>query len=308
MEIQRVLFVDDEIGVLEGYERLLRKEFAVFSASGGAQGLEHIDQHGPFAVIISDMRMPEMNGAEFLALAREKAPQSVRMLLTGFADMQAAIDAINRGNIYRFLTKPCTKDVLVDAIQIGIAQHHQLVAEQELIRKAQESPEPRPEIEQPDVCQWDNFLGPTGLAGPSQARGYLAPLFSKDPCCYVAMLKLTALQTIEERYGEAVSCDYLNATAHSLVQALNSQDRLFHWGRDVLMAVIHRHLSPTAMRSEMMRIAAAKRDHMLQANDRNVMIATPIEFEISAVLGFSCLDEMLECFDTPFRGALTTEL
>jgi DNA-binding NtrC family response regulator len=95
------LFVDDEIPILEGYRRILHREFDVCGANSGEDGLEVLRTTGPFAVVISDMRMPGMNGAEFLAKVRERAPDTARMLLTGYADLEAAIDAVNKGNIFR---------------------------------------------------------------------------------------------------------------------------------------------------------------------------------------------------------------
>jgi FixJ family two-component response regulator len=166
----RILFVDDEQGVLDGYERLLRKEFFVTVARGGVEGLAAIEDHGPFAVVISDMRMPGMSGAEFLAQVRHSVPTTVRMLLTGFTDLSAAIDAVNEGNIFRFLTKPCRKEVLVDAINLGLAQHHSIIAEKTLLKRAMAIEISTSDQLVPDICQWDNFEGPTGLPGPTQAR------------------------------------------------------------------------------------------------------------------------------------------
>ena len=85
---EKVLFVDDEQDILDGCQRLLRKEFNVSVALGEQQGLAAIEQYGPFAVVVSDMRMPGMNGAEFLAQVRKKAPDTIRMLLTGYPDLQ----------------------------------------------------------------------------------------------------------------------------------------------------------------------------------------------------------------------------
>ena len=113
MAADRILFVDDEKGVLDGYERLLHKEFYVSVASSGQEGLAAIEEHGPFSVVISDMRMPGMNGAEFLSQVKQRAPDTIRMLLTGYTDLKAAIDAVNEGNIFRFLTKPSSKEVQV---------------------------------------------------------------------------------------------------------------------------------------------------------------------------------------------------
>src|SRR5579859_935172 len=102
----KILFVDDEASVLDGYKRLLHSEFQVDTAVGGEQALNLVRTMGPFAVVISDMRMPVMNGAQFLAQLKQIAPDTVRMLLTGFTDLNAAMEAVNEGNIFRFLTKP----------------------------------------------------------------------------------------------------------------------------------------------------------------------------------------------------------
>ena len=103
----RVLCVDDEPQVLEGLALNLRRHYEVHVAGSGAEGLQRLEQDGPFAVVLSDMRMPGMTGAVFLAHVRQRAPDSVRLLLTGHAELDAAIAAINTGHIFRFLAKPC---------------------------------------------------------------------------------------------------------------------------------------------------------------------------------------------------------
>ena len=93
--VEKVLFVDDEPAVLDGYKRILYKDFAVDTAVGGELGLISIRENGPYSVVISDMRMPGMNGAKFLALVRQSAPDTVRMLLTGYTVLDAAMLAVN---------------------------------------------------------------------------------------------------------------------------------------------------------------------------------------------------------------------
>jgi FixJ family two-component response regulator len=129
----KTLFVDDEPAVLEGYKRMLHREFEVDSAVGAEQGLATIHDRGPYAVVISDMRMPGMDGAQFLARVRQIAPNTVRMLLTGYADLDAAMHAVNEGNIFRFLTKPCEKQVMAKAITTGLIQYRLVKAEKDLL-------------------------------------------------------------------------------------------------------------------------------------------------------------------------------
>ena len=131
----RVLCVDDEPNVLEGLVAFLRRRYKVFTAQNGAQGLIAVDQHGPFDVVVSDMRMPGMDGAAFLAEVRDLAPDTTRILLTGHAEMSAAIAAVNRGGVFRFLTKPCPPADLLRAVQEGCRQHELRRAERELLEE-----------------------------------------------------------------------------------------------------------------------------------------------------------------------------
>jgi response regulator RpfG family c-di-GMP phosphodiesterase len=133
MPAPRVLFVDDEPNVLDGIRRQLRKHVEVHTASSGAEGLGLLEQGEKFDLIVSDMRMPGMNGAEFLAEVRALAPDTVRMILSGQADLEATIGAINQGHIFRFITKPCSGDDLRKAVAAGLAQYRLITAERELL-------------------------------------------------------------------------------------------------------------------------------------------------------------------------------
>ncbi|MBN1510940.1 MAG: response regulator [Phycisphaerae bacterium] len=130
---ERVLCVDDEPKVLSAFQRQLYGQFDITTAAGSAEGLEAIRSNGPFAVVVSDLRMPGMDGIQFLREVRKQAPDSVRIMLTGFADMQRTIEAVNEGNIFRFLTKPCEPDALAKALHAGVSQYRLVVAERELL-------------------------------------------------------------------------------------------------------------------------------------------------------------------------------
>lgn len=130
-----ILIVDDDTNLLNSYCRKLRKRFEVETATSGDQALEAMEETGPFSVVISDYRMPGMDGVEFLSRARKAAPNSVRMLLTGHADLETAIEAVNRGNIFRLLTKPCPPKVMANALVDALRQYEMATAEQELLDK-----------------------------------------------------------------------------------------------------------------------------------------------------------------------------
>ncbi len=131
----RVLFVDDEPLVLKGFQLHLRKRFEVHTAESGEEGLTVMERDGPFEVVVSDMRMPGMNGAEFLSHARQRWPDTVRILLTGYADTTSAIQAVNEGQIFRFLTKPCRPDELAAAVHDGVREQRRVTADRSLLRK-----------------------------------------------------------------------------------------------------------------------------------------------------------------------------
>ncbi|MBX3158568.1 MAG: response regulator [Deltaproteobacteria bacterium] len=130
-----VLCVDDERAVLEGLELTLGRRFRVAMATSGAAGLAALEQSGDIVAIVSDMRMPGMDGAAFLARARVVAPDASRILLTGQADMKSAIAAVNDGQIFRFLTKPCPPAALVAAIDAACEHHRLVTAERVLLEQ-----------------------------------------------------------------------------------------------------------------------------------------------------------------------------
>ncbi|MGA9884831.1 MAG: HD domain-containing phosphohydrolase [Candidatus Acidiferrales bacterium] len=136
-EVQRprILCVDDEKNVLEGLARTLRALYSVETAVGGVRGLDILRSKGPFVAVISDLRMPGMNGVEFLSRARLVAPDTIRLLLTGQGDLEASIAAINDGNIFRFLTKPCPTDVLAKSLAACAEQHRLVTSERVLLEQ-----------------------------------------------------------------------------------------------------------------------------------------------------------------------------
>lgn len=133
--LPRLLLVDDEPNVIDAISRRLRREFQIFAANDGAQALKVLEQHGEMHVIVSDMRMPVMDGARLLADVCTSYPDMIRILLTGQADLASAISAVNEGQIFRFLLKPCPTDVLRAQLQAAIAQHNLVQAERVLLQQ-----------------------------------------------------------------------------------------------------------------------------------------------------------------------------
>lgn len=132
---KKVLFVDDEPNVLQSIRRSLRKQFDLDTAGGGEEALEMLASNDEYAIVVSDMRMPGMNGVEFLSQAKKEWPDTVRMMLTGNADQQTAVDAVNEGDVFRFLNKPCDAEALASAVKVGLRQYELITAEKVLLEK-----------------------------------------------------------------------------------------------------------------------------------------------------------------------------
>jgi response regulator RpfG family c-di-GMP phosphodiesterase len=131
----KILLVDDEANILQAYTRILRRRFTFETALGGGDALQILQDLGPFAVVVSDMRMPGMDGIELLSTIKERYPDTVRIMLTGNADQGTAVEAVNRGSIYRFLTKPCDPELLAATLEGALAQYALATAERELLEQ-----------------------------------------------------------------------------------------------------------------------------------------------------------------------------
>ena len=131
--VKRILFVDDDPRVLQAFERQFHRNYEIRTAIGPELGLGVIASDGPFATVVSDLRMPGMNGIEFLTRVRQASPDTVRVMLTGDADLSAAMSAVNEGKIFQFLTKPCPSDMLTRTLESALEQHRLITAERELL-------------------------------------------------------------------------------------------------------------------------------------------------------------------------------
>ncbi|KAF0114950.1 MAG: response regulator [Rhodospirillaceae bacterium] len=136
---ERILLVDDDPNLLSALQRHLRRRFDLATAQGGEEALTTVqtamETNEPFAVVLCDMRMPGMDGIEVLKRIKERAPETVRMMLTGNADQQTATAAINEGHIFRFYTKPCPADSLAEGLNAGLEQYRLITAERDLLEK-----------------------------------------------------------------------------------------------------------------------------------------------------------------------------
>lgn len=127
----RILLVDDDEHFLTSTARVFHQRWPIVTAPNGAAGLAALEREGPFAVVISDFSMPGLDGIRFLAEVRARAPETVRVMLTGVGDLSVAIEAVNEGHIFRFLTKPCATATLARAIEDSLQQYRLIETERE---------------------------------------------------------------------------------------------------------------------------------------------------------------------------------
>jgi len=131
--VNRILFVDDDRNLLAAMQRTMRKRFSFEIAAGGEEALQIVKSKGPFAVIVVDMSMPLMNGVEVLEAIGAISPDTVRVMLTGNADQRTAAEAVNRGNVFRFLSKPCAPEELTATLDTALKQYELVANEKALL-------------------------------------------------------------------------------------------------------------------------------------------------------------------------------
>jgi|CZKR01.1.fsa_nt_gi CheY-like chemotaxis protein len=135
MLAEKILLVDDDPNILDGYRRSLSREFLMETAQGGEPALALAAKNGPYAVVVSDMRMPGMDGIQLLSRIKALSPDTIRVMLTGNADTETAINAINEGNIFRFLNKPCNKEGMAKTLTAALVQYRLVTAEKQLLEQ-----------------------------------------------------------------------------------------------------------------------------------------------------------------------------
>ena len=125
--------VDDDANVLLGLQRTLRKQFQIETASGGQQALALLDGADSYAVVVADMCMPGMNGVQLLQEFQRRSPDTIRVMLTGNADQQTAVEAVNEGHVFQFLSKPCAPPKIATVLESALRQYRLVTAERQLL-------------------------------------------------------------------------------------------------------------------------------------------------------------------------------
>ena len=175
----RILCVDDEMNILEGLKLHLGRNFDMTTALTGEEALELMSSEGPFAVVVTDMRMPSMNGIQFLQAAKPLSPDTTFIMLTGNHDLETATKAVNEGHVFRFLNKPCPSNILKIAIDDGIERFNLLKEKREVLN--------------------DTFVGSIRLMTDILEMSHPAT-FSRAHAVEQMAMKLTNMLGIEERW------------------------------------------------------------------------------------------------------------
>lgn len=179
-----ILFVDDEEMALITFKNLFKKEFTVYTARNGEEALQFIEAHPELALIVSDQRMPDMTGIELLRRVSSKRPDLIRMLITAYTEIELIIDAINQGNVYRYITKPYNEEELKQILKQGVERYY-LVKERDRLYSEK--------IETLKKMAQTNRLTAIGILAAGMAHEINNPLVAIN----------TFLQMIPKKYEEA---------------------------------------------------------------------------------------------------------
>ena len=228
--MRKVLFVDDEPGVLAGLERQLRGQYDVHTRLCGIEGLEALRDHGPFPVVVSDMRMPEMNGSQFLSRVRTISPETERILLTGHADVETAVSAVNDGQIFRYLLKPCDKETLVEALQEAIQRHDRYLATRRLLASNQELQM---------LAMEDPLLGIGNRRAMERDLDYTHSAAIRYMRLYsIILLDVDHFKLYNDCYGHQLGDQALIKIATHIKTSVRSADKLFRYGGEELLLLL----------------------------------------------------------------------
>ncbi|MCS6988186.1 MAG: response regulator [Chloroherpetonaceae bacterium] len=208
--LSNILLVDDEPLLLSSLSRVLRLHYTVFTAENGMQALDIVQRHN-IKVIVSDQRMPGMLGHELLGKVKEISPNTVRLLLTGYSDLDAVLNSVNAGQIFRYINKPCSVEKLREMIELGVQIHDRIVAMQSEAKLAKTQPNALPDP--PATLLFVGYAPSEVQRLTSKLVGQFIIEQAKDIDEAFAALNRASVSVLisELNFGEHDGIDFLNA-------------------------------------------------------------------------------------------------
>ena len=220
-----LLFVDDDPRVLHTVRRILRRGYVVETATSGPDALRVLAERGPFAAVVADMCMPDMDGVQLLEQALQKAPDTVRVLMTGVADVETAIEAVNKGAIFRFLTKDRMTETLIPGIDAAIEQYRLITAEKRLLERMEQQVQ--------HLAYLDALTElPNRTLFLDRVEQALARATRSDRVCAVVCLDLDGFGAINDAYGTRTGDEAIKSVAASLSGTVRAGDTVARVGSD----------------------------------------------------------------------------
>ena len=306
----KILIVDDEPNVVQAFQRQLRKKFRVDVATSGPAALNMMETSGPYGVVVSDMRMPGMNGLQLLQRVKQKFPQSIRIMLTGNVDHQTVIDAVNEGSVFRFLTKPCSTEAMAGALTAGLDQFAAssvqnlsnclkdgadastmallcagdllVQANQKLQRDlANAKSEIERRREQADRSRLESRSD--GLTGLNNRRAFDAAMkrallrHRRDgsPLCLM-MFDIDHFKSINDRYGHVIGDRVLKSFAKCILSSLRGNDFVARYGGEEFAAILF---------NTSLQDASAMAARVLRTVEQNCICIDGTEISITTSIG-----------------------
>ena len=218
MNRHKILYIDDDAENLRTFKRLFRKEYEILLAESGEEGLQLLQEHAPISIIITDQRMPEMTGIEFLDQSIRISPDSIRMILTGFTDVQALIDAINTGRVYRYITKPWDEQELYVTLKRAIDSYDLKIRNAQLLNDLQRKHE---ELEQ-SYLQLQDAQEKLIQAEKMASIGRLASRIAHELRNPIQGIKM-GLELLRHDVSDAPECESFQQTFETNLHHINSE-------------------------------------------------------------------------------------
>ncbi len=216
---EKILFVDDDEKSRKTFNHQINNKYDLDLAVSGEEALKSVKKNGPYAVVIADMYMPEMDGIQFLEKVRENYPETVRIMLTGHADLALAIDAVNKGRIFHFLTKPCQSNTILKILEIGIKKYKKHV-----ISRMESNTD-----QLTGLCNRRYFFNELTIIMNSAER-YLQT-FS------IIFFDIDDFKIINDTYGHNIGDRALKTVANSLTKLSRNNDILARYGGDEFVII-----------------------------------------------------------------------